>query len=233
MKTLSAKISYTQTGMYGRFAVAPLLDNQLRVTRTRNCGFTLIEVLIAIAIFAVLSLLAFGGLQSVISGKQQTEEALLRLRELQLTMNHFQRDFEQLVPRDARDELGGTLYRLSAGLDSDLLVQFTRGGWPNPAGLIRSHLQRVAYRLDDNNLIRMSWPYVDRAQDGQAIENILITHIKDVQFRFLDNDNEWQDNWPSAEVQASGGEPPQPRAVEVTLQMEDWGDIVRIFRVPG
>jgi general secretion pathway protein J len=203
-----------------------------RVTFTRKNGFTLIEVLIAMAIFAILAMLAYGGLNAVIESKEQTEQALTRLRQLQLTMSKLQRDIGQVVARDGRDEFGGILYKFSSSADSDLLMEFTRNGWRNPAGLTRSHLQRVGYRLDEDTLLRLSWPYVDRAQDSQAIETTLIDNIKDVKLRFYDG-NEWQDNWPDAQALTSGAEVPLPKAVEITLQLNDWGSIMRIFRIPG
>jgi len=210
----------------------PFGMNNSRVALTRNSGFTLIEVLIAMAIFAVLAVLAYGGLNSVIRSKEQTEASLTRLRQLQLTMSKLQRDIEQITDRDGRDEFGGILYRLSSRADSDLLLEFTRNGWRNPAGLTRSHLQRVAYKLDEDKLIRLSWPYVDRAQDSQAIETTLIDNVKEVKVRFY-NGTEWQANWPDADTLTSGAPVTLPRAVEVTLELNDWGKIIRIFRVPG
>ena len=108
----------------------------------------------------------------------------------------------------------------------------TRNGWRNPAKLKRSHLQRIGYRLDEDKLIRISWPYVDRAEDDQAIEQELIDNIKELRLRFLDADDEWLDNWPPNEALASGSTAPQPKLIEVTLDMHDWGEIVRLFRVP-
>ena len=198
----------------------------------KQLGFTLIEVLIAIAIFAILSVLAYGGLNSVIESKQQTEDALTRLRQLQLTMTKLQRDIEQVSAREAKDEFGGSLLKLSSGQDSELLIQFTRNGWRNPAELTRSHLQRVAYKLDEDKLIRMTWPYVDRAQDSQVIETLLIDNISEIKFKFYDSES-WSDNWPSQSTFTSDEPQDLPRAVEVTLKMGDWGEIVRLFRVPG
>ena len=198
----------------------------------KQIGFTLIEVLIAIAIFAILSVLAYGGLSSVIESKQQTEDALTRLRQLQLTMTKLQRDIEQVSAREAKDEFGGSLLKLSSGQDSELLIQFTRNGWRNPAELTRSHLQRVAYKLDEDKLIRMTWPYVDRAQDAQAIETLLIDNISEIKFKFYDSES-WSDNWPKQSAFAADEEHDLPRAVEVTIKMGDWGEIVRLFRVPG
>lgn len=196
-------------------------------------GFTLIELIISMAIFALLSLMAYGGLETVIRNKEITELSMHRLNQLQLTLTKMHRDLEQISDRDARDELGGKLIKLAAGQGDDLLIQFTRNGWRNPAKLNRSHLQRVAYKLDEDKLIRMSWPYVDRAADDQVIETLLIDNIKDVQLRFLDDSNSWHDSWPRLDTQSSGVAVSQPMAIEVTLEMNDWGEIKRVFRVPA
>lgn len=199
----------------------------------RERGFTMIEVVIAVAIFAVLYLAAYGGLSSVITSKQETEQALIRLKQLQLTMSKLQRDIEQTTDRDGKDELGGTLRKIASGVNSDLLLELSRNGWRNPAGLTRSHLQRVAYRLDEDQLIRMTWPFVDRAQDSQASETTLIDNIVSAELRFYDDEGEVSDTWPTATAQTSDDPIELPRAVELTLELGDWGKVVRIFRVKG
>ena len=199
----------------------------------RQSGFTLIELMVAMAIFALLSLLSYGGMESVIRNREQTEASLLRLNQLQLTMTKLHRDLEQISTHGATDALGGKLLNLSAGQGNDLLIEFTRNGWRNPAKIIRSHLQRVAYKLDDEQLIRMSWSHVDRIQDDQLVETVLINDLKDVQLRFMDESHSWHDSWPRNNDNSSDDLIPQPQAIEVTLQMNDWGDITRVFRVPA
>lgn len=205
------------------------------LTPSDQQGFTLIEVLIAMAIFAILSVMAYGGLEQVIKNRSQTEEALQRLRQIQLTMIKMQRDFEQLVVREGHDELGGVLPALSTGEGTDLLVQFTRNGWRNPARLTRSHLQRVAYKLDDDKLIRISWPYVDRAQDTQAIEHELLVNVEDISIRIMNDKQEWKTSWPSLinSTPSNNSAPPRARAIEITLKLHDWGEIVRLYRIAG
>lgn len=194
-------------------------------------GFTLIEVLIAMMIFAVLSVLAYGGLQQVINNREQTADSLLRLKDLQISMSKIYRDLTQITARQARDEQGSRLSSLKAAQGDELLIQLTRNGWRNPAKTNRGHLQRVAYRIDEDRLIRISWPYVDRALDGQAVETVLIDNIKDVKLRFLSEQNEWHTSWPS--LNAAPDDASLPVAIEFTLQMEDWGDIIRIMRTTG
>jgi general secretion pathway protein J len=147
----------------------------------------------------------------------------------------MQRDIEQLAARDGHDALGGRLLRLSAGqpTDVDTLLQYTKTGFRNPAQQTRSYLQRVAWRLDDGKLYRLSWPYVDRAFDDQATSTLVIDHIREVKIRFMDNKNEWHDLWPLPEALASTNALSQPLAIEVTLTLEQWGDVVRLFKVPG
>jgi len=202
----------------------PITHNHIRLIK----GFTLIEIMVAMAIFAILSLLAYGGLESVIKNKTSTDQELLRLHQLQMTMMNFHRDFEQLANRDGHNELGTILLKLTTQ-NSDLLVDFTRTGWRNPAKLQRSSLQRVAYKLDENSLYRLTWPYVDRALDDQVVETLLIDNIEDVKIRFLNAGNDWKDDWPDANTAPEYRT--QPVAIEITLQMNDWGDVVRLFKV--
>ena len=197
-------------------------------------GFTLLEVIIAMAIFAIVSLMAYSGLHSVINSKTRTEEALDRLQELQLTMRTLGDDFQQISNRRGHDALGGILLPLTTQ-NSDTLVEFTRGGWRNPASQPRSTLQRVAYLIDDDKLIRRYWSYVDRADDDLFIERTMISNLEAVEFRFFDDKQSWKNDWPSASAQAST-DPNKadklPTAVEITLKMNDWGEIIRLVRLP-
>lgn len=198
---------------------------------TRQSGFTLIEVIIAMSIFAIVSLLAYTGLHSVITSKSHTEGSLERLRELQMTMLTLSGDMQQLIDRKGQDALGGTLLNVSTQ-DSDYILAFTRSGWRNPANLPRSTLQRVAYKLDEDKLIRLYWTHVDRADDEQFVERTLISNIESLELRFLDDKNQWQTNWPTANNLASATPTSTlPIAVEVTLKMHDWGEIRRLIRV--
>jgi len=195
-----------------------------------NKGFTLIEVIIAMSIFAIVSILAYSGLHSVISSKTHTEGALDRLQELQMSMLTLAGDMQHLSARNGHDALGGTLLKLTTQ-DSDYIVSFTRNGWRNPAEQARSTLQRVAYRLDEDKLIRMYWTHVDRADDELVVERTLMTNIESLELRFLNDKNEWKTDWPSADNLAASDPIGLPSAVEITLNMHDWGKIIRLIKV--
>jgi len=206
------------------------VNSLYKFARNKSAGFTLIEVIIAMAIFAILATLSYAGLQSVIDSKTDTEASLERLQQLQMSMLSISNDIQQLSNRDGHDALGGLLNKLSTQ-NSDFIVSFTRSGWRNPASQKRSTLQRAAYYLDEDRLIRIYWPYVDRASDEQRIERVLINNIESFEVRFLDNKNQWQDNWPTANALSSSAPVDLPVAVEVTLKMHDWGEIKRLIRV--
>ncbi len=197
---------------------------------TQSRGFTLIEVVIAMAIFAILAALAYGGLQSVIDSKTHTEAGLERLQAVQMSMLTLSNDLQQIAPRDAQDALRGNLDKLSTQ-SSEYLVEFTRGGWRNPAESPRSSLQRVAYKLDEDRLIRIYWSHVDRADEELRVERVLIDNIESLQLRFLNEQQEWTQDWPEASVLASGSNSPLPLAIEATLNTHDWGKITRLLRV--
>ncbi len=193
-------------------------------------GFTLIEVIIAMAIFAIVAGLAYSGLQSIINSKIRTEASLNRLQQLQMTMLTLTTDFQQLSNRNGHDALGGQLLKLTT-LDSDHIVDFTRNGWRNPANQVRSTLQRVAYLLDEDKLVRIYWPHVDRADDDRRVERTLINNIEELKLRFLNQKNEWKNDWPSATSMASSNQTDPPIAIEITLIMGDWGEIKRLIKV--
>ena len=196
----------------------------------KSNGFTLIEVIIAMSIFAILAALSYSGLQSVINSKEKTEASLERLQELQMTMLTLNSDLQQLSNRDAHDALGGILHKLTTQ-SSEYVVEFTRSGWRNPANLQRSSLQRVAYQLTDDTLVRIYWPHVDRANDDLRVERTLITNIESFELRFLNAKNEWQENWPSAAALTSNAPIELPTAIDIQLKMNDWGDIKRLLKV--
>lgn len=197
----------------------------------RACGFTLLELLIAIAVFAIMAALAYGGLSSVLRAREATAAGALRLRAVQQTMLLLGRDLDQAVPRSIRDQYGDVKPALYGGAD---WIEFTHDGWANPTGALRSELQRVAYAVRDKKLVRDSWQVLDRAPDSTPYEATLLNGVTSLTLRYLDAADTWQESWPTQQQQGIAPQQlPLPRAVEVTLKLKPWGSITRLFRLPG
>lgn len=192
-------------------------------------GFTLLEMLIALAIFSLLAVMSYGGLRTVMEQQAQTEADAERLGALQKTYLIMQRDIEQFVPRPIRDEYGDTQPALSGGE----VLQLTRGGWNNPLNYPRSSLQRVGYAVEDRQLVRYVWQVLDRAQDSEPLKEPLLEDIDDMQIRYLAGKDNWLEQWPpvpaAAEAQAA---PVTPAAIEVTIEHERYGPLVWLFQLP-
>ena len=200
----------------------------------RIAGFTLLELLVAVAVFAILSAMAYGGLRNVIDNSQQTESAMQRLQQVQLAMLNISRDFTQLSSRNIRDEYGNSANYIMTGQGGDVFIEFTRGGRRNPAELLRSHLQRVAYRLEENTLSRLHWPHLDRTQEMEPYESVLLEDVETASVRFLDSNNEWHNEWPPLDASGvPGADTVMLAAIEFSLELQDWGELVRLIKVSG
>ncbi len=194
-------------------------------------GFTLLELLIASIIFAIMAIMAYGGLSNVMDNSKSSERALKRLQQIQQSISVISRDFIQLVPRAIRDEYGNTQPALIAGTNIDNLIEFTRGGRVNPANLLRSTLLRVAYQFDDEKLVRLQWPHLDRAPGIKVKKTTLIDNLDEVSIRFPDQKGKWQEQWPplNSATASSGGISAKLYAIEIILKLNDWGEIRRLY----
>jgi general secretion pathway protein J len=203
---------------------------RLRSGCINHDGFTLLELLVALAIFSLMAVMAYGGLETVLKQQALTEENAESLAELQKTYLVMQRDIEQAVPRAIRDEFGDQ----QAPLIGTTLFQLTRGGWNNPANQPRSTLQRVGYSLEDRQLIRYAWLVLDRAQDSAPTRQPLAADIESMQVRYLDEAGNWQEQWPPLQAGSNPDAKPIvfPRAVEMTLEHARFGSLIWLFQLP-
>ena len=231
-----------------------------RVAPARFGGFTLIELLVALFISAILFAMGYGALTQALNNRQQVEDAGKRLLAVQQAMRMLEQDFELMQPRPVRDLLGngylaplvynanalsaqagtgnapGTV--LHASQQSQALVQFTRGGWANPAGVPRSELQRVSYLVRDRKLVRQYLPVLDADSTVVLQERELLDDVESFSLRFLDGNGnlQWQANWPTQLLQGGPAQDllrARPVAVEVTLKLKDWGVLTRVIEVAG
>lgn len=199
----------------------------------RSAGFTLLEILIAVAIFAVVSIMALGGYNQLITQSERIEANSTRTRAVQLAIQRMVQDFAEIEPRPVREPLGNApLPVLLAEGRGETLAELTRAGWSNPAGVPRSTLQRVAYRFDGQKLRRDYWLALDRTLQAPPTTVVLLDQVKEVKLRFLTPERVYQDQWPP---QGGGTNSPyaRPIAIEVTLELEDMGKLVRLVELPG
>lgn len=188
-------------------------------------GFTLLELLLALAIFALLAAMAYGGLSTLLDTQSAAQREAERLAAVQLAFLHLERDTGQYLARGIRDAFGDSRPGLSGEVTS---VEFTRAGWDNPLQQPRSTLQRVRYEWREGTLYRIYWRVLDRARDSGEIRVPLLTRVENLHLRYLDKTREWHDRWPPLNRDEMGG----PRALQVNLEMPGWGRLVRLLELP-
>jgi general secretion pathway protein J len=249
-----------------------------RNARRPSAGFTLIELMVALFITAIMAALGYAVLQQGLKSRVEVDQQAARLLDVQQTLRILEQDFELLEPRPVRDLLGNgyipALYIPQGSLGTTLstqlasssvngssnvsadtstlpitttalsqaglaLITLTRGGWSNPVGLHRPELQRVSYQLRAGHLFRQNFPVLDGTGTTNVIERDLLDQVDGLSFRYLDAGYNWDTTWPpptvgTANATASIAQMRQrPIAVEITLQLHDWGTLVCIVEIPG
>ncbi len=200
----------------------------------RQRGFTLVEIMVAVVIAAVLAIMAFEAMQNALKSRDRIRTNAARLQSVQFTMRSLVQDLSQLYPRPVREPLGPGYQPAVAG-GTELV--FTRSGWSNPVGLERSTLQRVRYSLVDGKLFREYWMALDAQIYPPPVSRQLLDDVVNFKVRYMDAGRTWQDSWPPAAQ--SGGTRTQrelglrPIAVEVTLELKDFGVLTRLIEVTG
>lgn len=192
-------------------------------------GFTLLEVLIAIAIFSLISLASFTIFDSVLKGDARSKVRSERQNELQRAFIIIERDFTQIARRSIR--LNGeapTQRLLQSASDSfttqDQAIAFVRHGWTNPGLLLpRSDMQAVAYRLTDETLQRLHYNFVDSVVGEEPKVRALINEVTELNFEYFDG-KKWQESWSVDTL---------PLAIAMVIDTKDYGVIRRQFLVAG
>ncbi len=194
----------------------------------RMRGFTLLELLVAMAIFGVISALALGGLNAVVTQQTIAKDQMLRLAGLQRAMRLMTDDFAQLNPRFVRQILGdSTDPPLVTDQFGENIVRLSRSGWRNPVPVARGTLQRVQYRIEEEDLIRDYWLVMDYPLGAEPRSEVLLENVTEIEIEYLAENDQWSTQWPPLQ-QGLVTTFIYPHAVRINLDLADWGEIVRI-----
>jgi general secretion pathway protein J len=202
-------------------------------------------VLIALAITAFIAAIAYSSLSTALQAVETTRATAGRSYEVNRAWMIISRDLRQFVARPVRDEFGQVEPAMVGGTAARFPLSFTRTGWHNPNATQRSNLQRVNYRFEDGALWRDAYPVLDRAADTapqqvrllegvEAVELVFLGTLTDAQRtgRGIELDTQgWQGNW-VPDTSAPDSELSPPAALELRLQLEDLGEMRRVYALP-
>lgn len=202
--------------------------------RRAQRGFTLLEILVATVILAVMGVIAYRGIAEARVAVVNAEGHLDRLRDVQRAVQLVVADFRTATQRKVREPIGdgfrATLLRDPNGI---ALVELSRAGWSNGAGLPRGTAQRIVYRLEDGKLLREHWNVMDPTLATPLVKRELLEGVERVEVRYLTKGREWIAEWPQFNNTRDFGFYERPLAVEFTLVLEDYGEIRRLVEVSG
>ena len=225
----------------------------LRCARSTK-GFTLIEVMVAISVFAVIA----AGVYRVLSAMVDTQSKIVAhsesLRDLQRALWLISVDMNQMVMRDVRKPNDNRSPALIAD-DDDYLIQFTRQGLRNPLLLARSDLERVAYSIGPDpdkyaalkdgdqgsdsktknkksrHLLRHTWGATDRRDNAKETVQVLFRNVEEVRLEFLDIKGNWKEDWPEKKLDDKAHTRILPAAIKLVIKTDKYGDLERVFQV--
>lgn len=194
----------------------------------KTTGFTLIEIIVALFIFAILAVIATTSLYNVLNARERVEANSQQFAEMQVAVVLMGRDISQSIDRPIINNFNE---KQPAMLGKGTSVELTRSGFSNPFSLAkRSHLLRVAYAVKQGELIRETWRVLDQAPTTKPDTRVLMKGISSISFRYLAHNNQFYNSWPPGN---ETNENELPKAIQVTMTVKNWGQITRLWTIPA
>jgi general secretion pathway protein J len=191
----------------------------------RQFGLTLIELIVAVALLALLTVMAYRGLDSMTRANERTLIESERWRAVTLFLERFAADVSQPARRPVRgpsDAFLATWWGRAiiepAGTEAQF--EFSR---KSPPGQDET---RLGYRLRGGNVELLVWRALDRAPGSRVDVYPLLQDVSALRFRHLDAQGLWQDQWPLADTE------PLPRAISIEFTLVGGTSVKRIFALP-
>lgn len=198
-------------------------------TNKPQSGFTLIEMLLAIAIFALLGIAGTNILSSTVNSNDVSLAHGEKMAQLQRAMLVIERDLAQLAERQVRVEgekpAANLLSHGEFILESESeVLAFRRLGWVNPMNILpRSEVQSVAYRVFDGNLERMHYDFPDPVKGEEPKVRTLLSDVEQIHFEFYSpSEKSWVDKWDKNTL---------PTGILIKIQSKAFGEVTRIFNI--
>jgi len=208
-------------------------------------GFTLVEVLVAMAITALVAVVSYSALSAALASAERLRVSALRAQEIGQVMAMLSRDIRQTASRTVIDEFGQRTPAVMGGELARDMLTVTRAGWHNSTGAPRGTLQRVDWWLEEETLWRGYFPVLDITPGTERIETAVLYGVERFEVRFLPNvaaleinrddvidRRNWEDSWVADLSQPDQGLPP-PAAVEVTMEVSGLGEVTRLYVLPA
>jgi len=197
--------------------------------RSGNRGFTLVEMVVSIAIFAIISVAIYATIARFMEMNVELKQRTDQMSRLNVLFMLLERDIHNYIDRPVRGAYGGALpaYQSYAeSKDQTLLFEMTIAT-PSYQQTDSASLSRVGWLFRDNSIVRQSWDVLDRAQDSEPHEELLLDGVEDIVVKYYINkdkkyiiDNQW----------TSGSAPP---GIVITLTLANGPSYRRVFDFAG
>jgi len=193
----------------------------------KKSGYTLIEVLIALAVFAIMATITAMVMFQVFDTRERINLQANQLNQVQLAILRVEQDTRQIISRAIR---GKDMQLLSPFTGQHQYVEFTRDGIVNPLGRASdSSLRRVAYLCDRNRLVRRTWRNLDTPNRAQHQDFVILDGLTNCSFNYLSKYNESLPDWRIFKIEGRQKIITAPKAIELTINPYNWGDMRLLF----
>lgn len=201
-----------------------------RKSQCKQLGFTLLEILVALTLFALLSTITASVLFRAFDTQTRISQRTEHLNTLALALTLMERDTNQAIDRAVR---GNNMHLYAPFIGEVEFCEFTRAGIANPhAAEKRSSLQRIAYLCKDQQLIRRTWQTLDTINRKHYHDKILLTNLIQCRFAYLNSSLQVLATWSANALRQNQRQEPLPHAIQLALTLKDKGKLTWLFLIP-